>query len=365
MSLSSPRGLQVDVVTSARAPDALERRWHELAVAAENPFVLPEWHRAWVATHPADAPCVLVCRESTGVIAGVVPLVLRGRRLLAAGEQLADWFGPACAPEDEARVAAAAVAAVSRMTRRWDVWQLDRCRSGGTWIDGLVGAAAGSAVKLLAHPGDDVLVSVDLAREGPDLRIAKKRRELARSARRLREAHDVAVRSSTTPTHIERDLDALLRLRAARWDASFDTAAQAFVREFSALLARRHLLRLWAIDVDGATAGVVLGWRVGARAFSYSQAFDHAYARYGIGMALLAHTVRASAEEGCATFDMLRGDERFKADFHTSREAVVSYRAVRRRSFARLQADAVAGARAAYLHMPSQRRGRLRRTLGM
>jgi len=52
---------------------------------------------------------VLVCRESTGVIVGVVPLVLRGRRLLAAGEQLADWFGPACAPEDEARVAAAAV----------------------------------------------------------------------------------------------------------------------------------------------------------------------------------------------------------------------------------------------------------------
>jgi len=97
----------------------------------------------------------------------------------------------------------------------------------------------------------------------------------------------------------------------------------------------------------------------------YSQAFDRAHERHGIGMALLAHTVRASAEVGCATFDMLRGDERFKADFRVSREAVVSYRAVRRRSFARLLADAVAGARAAYLHMAPQRRERLRRTLGM
>jgi len=177
---------------------ALARRWHKLAIAAENPFVLPEWHAAWVATHPADAPFVLVCREPTGAIAGVVPLVARGRRLLAVGDQFADWFGPACAPADEARVAAAAVAALSR-TRRWDVWQLDRCRTSGAWIDGLAVAAVGSAVKLLAHPGDDVLVSVDLARGGPDLRTAKKVRELARSARRLREAHDVVLRAPASP----------------------------------------------------------------------------------------------------------------------------------------------------------------------
>ena len=82
-------------------------------------------------------------------------------------------------------------------------------------------------------------------------------------------------------------------------------------------------------------------------------------------MALLAHTVRASAEEGCSTFDMLRGDERFKADFHIVRVAVMSDRAVRPRSFARLQADAVAGARAVHRHMLPQRRQRLCRALGI
>jgi CelD/BcsL family acetyltransferase involved in cellulose biosynthesis len=364
LSPPSPRDpLRVTVLTAEHAPAELASRWHERAVAAENPFVLPAWHSAWVAAHPTDAPFVLVCHERGGAVAGVVPLVLRGRRLLAAGERFADWFGPACTPADEGRVAAAVIDALARTAQRWDVWQLYRCRRGGAWIDGLVHAAAGSAVKLLPHRGDDVLVSVDLERDGPHLTTAKKRRELGRLSRRLCEHHDVATRRSTTPAQIERDLDALLRLRTARWGAGFDAGAEAFLRAFAVGLARDDLLRLWAVDVDGAPAGVLLGWRLGTRAFAYSQAFDREHERFGIGMALLAHAVRASADEGCARFDMLRGDESFKASFHLSSEAVTSYRAVRRRSLARLEAEAVAGARSAYRRLSPQRRERLRRAL--
>lgn len=355
-------GLHVVLHGARRVPDELEQRWRELATTAENPFALPEWHAAWLAADPDDDPFVLVCREAQGELVGVVPLVARGRRLLAAGGQLADWFGPACAPADEARVADAVVAALPRAPRRWNVWELDRCRRGG-WIDGLAKAAAHSAVKLLAQRSDDVLVAVDLERDGPGLATAKKRRELARRARRLREAHDVTVRAGSTPAQIERDLDALLRLRAARWGTSFDPAAEAFLYELAASLQRRGLLRMWAIDIDGAPAAVSLNWRLGGRAFCYSQAFDRAYERFGIGMELLAHTVRASADEGCTVLDMLRGDEPFKADFHTSTEALVSYRAVRRRSRARLEAQALSVARAAYLRLPQQLRERLRRVL--
>lgn len=363
MSRPSPvAGLRVDVMTDGGVPDAIEQRWRELALAAENPFVLPEWHSAWVAAHPADAPFVLVCRERSGEVAGVVPLVLRRRRLLAAGEQLADWWGPACARADEARVAAATVHALARTAQRWDVWQLDRCRSGGAWIDGLVGAAAGSAVKLLPHGDDEVLVSVDLERDGPDLTTAKKRRELERLSRRLREAHDVAFRRSAAPAEIECDLDALMRLRARRW-GGLGASEELFLRALAASLAQRDLLRLWVIDIDGRPAGVLLGWRLGTRTFAYSAAFDLAYERFGIGMALLAYAVRSSAEEGCACCDFLRGDERYKTSFHVGRDAVTSYRAVRRRSLARLDVEARVGARSAYRRLSPQRRERLRRAL--
>jgi CelD/BcsL family acetyltransferase involved in cellulose biosynthesis len=360
---STSGGLRADVVTAPRPGAALTRRWRELAAVAENPFALPEWHAAWVAAHPADTPFVLVCNERSGDVAGVVALVLRRRRLLAPGEQLADWFGPACAPADEARVAAAVVDALARTARHWDVWQLDRCHD-GAWIDGLARACARSSVKLVAHHRSDVLVSVDLVRDGPDLTTAKKRRELDRLSRRLREAHDVTLRRAMTPIEVQRDLDALLRLRAARWGAGFDVTARAFLRTLAGSLAHENL-RLWAIDVDGEPAGVLLGWRVGGRAFAYSQAFDRTYERFGIGIALLAHAVRASADEGCARFDMLRGEEHFKGSFHIAPEPVMSYHAVRRRSLARLEAEALAGARSAFRRLSPQRRARLRRALRM
>jgi CelD/BcsL family acetyltransferase involved in cellulose biosynthesis len=352
-------GLRVEVVTAERPPDGLARRWHELAVLAENPFVLPEWHAAWVQANPAETPFVLVCHEAGGAVAGVVPLVLRGRRLLGPGEQLADWCGPACAPGDEPRVAAAVIDALARSKQRWDVWQLDRCRTGSAWIDALTRAARGSAVKLLPNRGEDVLVAVDLLRDGPDLTSGKKRRELERLGRRLREGHDVTLRRSTAPKQIERDLDVLMRWRAERWGGGFDAGQEAFVRTLAAALARLELLRLWVLDVDGAAAGVLLGWRLGARAFAYSQAFDPVHERLGVGMALLAHGVRDSAEEGCAYFDMLRGDEHFKGSFHISPDPVASYSAVRRRSLARLQAEALVGARAAYRRLAPERRERL------
>jgi CelD/BcsL family acetyltransferase involved in cellulose biosynthesis len=335
------------------------QRWRELAILAENPFVLPEWHAAWAQANPAESPFVLVCRDEAGDVAGVVPLMLRGRTLLAPGEQLADWCGPACAPGDEPRVAAAVIDALARRQPRWDVWQLDRCRTGGAWLHALDSAARGSAVKLLPNRGEDVLVAVDLVRDGPDLTSGKKRRELERLGRRLREGHDVQLRRSTAPEQIERDLDVLMRLRADRWGGGFDPTEEAFVRTLAAALAHLDALRLWVLDVDGAAAGVLLGWRLGSRAFAYSQAFDGAYERLGVGMALLAHGVRDSAEEGCAHFDMLRGDEHFKGSFHISPDPVSSYSAVRRRSLARVQAEALVAARAVYRRLTPERRARL------
>jgi CelD/BcsL family acetyltransferase involved in cellulose biosynthesis len=361
---SSPgAGLRAEVVTARRAPEELVARWHELAVAAENPFALPAWQADWLATHPGDAPFVIVCREPSGEVAGVVPLVLRGRRLLAAGGQLVDWFGPACAPEDEARVAAAAVEALARNAQRWDVWELDRCKTDAGWLAGLQRATAGSAVKLLPHEGDDVLVAVDLERDGPDLTTSKKRRELARLSRRLAEAHEVVQHRTATDEQMEHKLAALLSLREERWGKSFDAGEEAFVRAFTASLARLDLLRFWATDVDGEPAGVLLGWRLGTRAFAYSCAFDRAHERFGVGIGLLAFCLRDAADEGCTQFDMLRGNEHFKGSFHIEPTPVCSFRAVRRRSLARLEAEARVGARSAYRRLSPEQREKLRRLL--
>lgn len=331
--------------------------WRALAVAAENPFALPEWHAAWCTAIPGDRPRILVCRRVDASIAGVVPLVVRGdgrrRALLAAGDALADLFPAACAPADAADVARAVADALP--ITRGELWRLERVPAGSPWLAALAGR---TAVRWREEPP---LVVADLTGE---LMTGKQRRELDRMRRRLTADHSVAVRVSDGPEEARRDLGELLRLHAARWGTgTFAAAEQAFLLDFAARAAERGWLRLHVLDVDGRPAAVLFGWRLGSCAFAYSQAFDTAYARYAVGVSLLATAVERAAAEGCTRYDMLRGDERHKQRFQITSQPLESQLVARRGSPAALEARGRSGARAAWARLPARARtlvGRLR-----
>ena len=138
---------------------------------------------------------------------------------------------------------------------------------------------------------------------------------------------------------------------------------RAFHTEFAARAAERGWLRLHTLEVDGRPAAVLYGWRLGTRAFAYSQAFDPAYARYAIGVSLLATAVERAAAEGCTRFDMLRGDEPHKQRFRVSAHALESRLVARRGSPAAAEALARSAGRRAWARLPARGRalvGRLR-----
>ena len=51
----------------------------------------------------------------------------------------------------------------------------------------------------------------------------------------------------------------------------------------------------------------------------YQTGLDPAFARYGVGMALVGLTVKHAIEEGAREYDLLHGAERYK--FHWARQA--------------------------------------------
>jgi len=350
----------LDVTSFERTPPAdVVDAWRSLAVAAENPFALPEWHAAWCAAHPQDRPRIVVCSRG-GEIAGVVPLVVRGARrrvVLAPGGDLADVFAPACAPADARAVAEVVLRELPRS--RGELWQLERALATGPWP----GALAASRRTSLRWRQEPPLVVADL-RDPDDLMDGRQRRDLARLRRRLAADHEVTVRTSEGAEEARQDLGELLRLHAARWGAgTFAPSAQAFQLDFAARAAERGWLRLHTLEADGRPAAVLYGWRLGRRAFAYSQAFDPAYARYAVGVSLLATAVERAAAEGCTRYDMLRGDERHKQRFRISAEPLESYLVARRGSPAALEALARSGARHAWARLPARGRaviGRLR-----
>jgi CelD/BcsL family acetyltransferase involved in cellulose biosynthesis len=344
----------LEITTLERPPAELIEPWRALAVAAENPFALPEWLDAWCAAHPRDRPRILVCRRGDGSLAGVVPLVVQGARrrrvVLAPGGDLADVFAPACAPADAPAVAEAVARELPR--DGWELWRLERCLEGSPW-PAAAAAAGRTCVRWRTEPP---LVVADLS-DPDDLMDGRQRREVARMRRRLEADHSVAVRTSEGSEEARRDLTTLLELHAARWgEGTFAPSVRAFHTDFAARAAAQGWLRLHTLEVDGRPAAVLYGWRLGTRAFAYSQAFDPAYARYAVGVSLLAAAVERAAAEGCTHFDMLRGDERHKQRFRISAQPLESRLVARRGSPAAAEALARAGARRAWARLPARGR---------
>jgi CelD/BcsL family acetyltransferase involved in cellulose biosynthesis len=352
----------LEIATFERLPAAeVVEAWRALAVAAENPFALPEWLDAWCAAHPQDRPRILVCRRGDGAVAGVVPLVVRGARrrrvVLTPGGDLADFFAPACMPADARAVADAVAGALPRGA--WELWQLERS-PGGSPVPAAAAAAGRTCVRWRTEPP---LVVADLA-DPAGLMDGRQRRELARMRRKLEADHTVTVRASEGPEEARRDLGALLELHADRWGSgTFAPSVRGFHTDFAARAAERGWLRLHTLEVDGRPAAVLYGWRLGTRTFAYSQAFDAAYARYAVGVSLLATAVERAAAEGCTHFDMLRGDERHKQRFRVSAHPLESRLVARRGSPAAAEALARSAGRRAWARLPARGRalvGRLR-----
>ena len=290
----------------------------------------------------------------------MLPLVVRTRRrrrvALAPGDGAADFCAPACAPADSAAVAHAVLRELAHAPRGWELWQLERCVAGSAWSGGIARAATSTGFAVLPWRTEPPLVVADL-RDPEDLVDRKQRRDIARLRRRLERDHAVVVRTSEGPEEARRDLGELLRLHAARWGpGTFPGPVRAFHADFAARAAEHGWLRLYTLEVDGRPAAVLYGWRLNTRAFAYSQAFDPAYARYAVGISLLVSAVEQAAAEGCARFDMLRGDEQHKQRFRISSHPLESSLVARRRSPASLEAGARSRARRVWARLPARGR---------
>lgn len=320
----------VEIVAEAGRLRELSEGWRELAVERGNAFLTPEWYLAWLEVYGADAAPALAVRHGPGgALAGILPLAASGRRPLRrlgfAGSRLGDLFSPLDRDSDREL----ATAALARLRDRGErgALVLERVEAGAEWIDGL--AAAGEAVTELRHLRG-VLPEVELGGATWDEYLAGRSRnlrsQLGRRQRKLEREHRVAFRQ-TDGARLAADMDAFFALHRGRWEArggsgAIDDRSAAFHRKFSRAALERGWLRLWVLEVDERPAAVWYGWHVGDRYSYYLAGFDEAYARYSIGMLLLAHTIRHAIEEGAAVYELLLGTEEFKLRFATGERQV-------------------------------------------
>jgi CelD/BcsL family acetyltransferase involved in cellulose biosynthesis len=169
-------------------------------------------------------------------------------------------------------------------------------------------------------------------------------------------------RLADDPERLREDMETLLSLHQARWQA--DSAAlagrsAAFHHEFAALALQRRWLRLWLAEVEGRAVAAWYGFRFAGAEWYYQAGRDPAWDRSSVGLVLLAHTLREAINDGLREYKLLRGGEAFKYRFASGDAPVVTL-AVARGPRGRAAAAAAATA----LSLPGRARRAVIRAIG-
>jgi CelD/BcsL family acetyltransferase involved in cellulose biosynthesis len=310
--------------------------WRRLAEGRENPFLTPEWFRTSLEAYPDERPHPIVWRRD-GEVRGVLPLVAVSRgplRLLRfAGARRADWMGPACAPADERAMAEAVALLLARERSAWSAIRLDRVDAGCSWPAALGQVPAGG-LSVAPRLREDVLPYIEFDERGYEGYLADRSRnfrsQLGRRRRKLEREHDLRFRVTESVADLDADLDTFFALHDERWasrggTSSQDSAARRHLRLFAAAALERGWLRLWFAEADDAPAAAWYGWRIGGR-YCYALAgLKQAFEASALGTVLLSHTIEQAAAEGAAVYDLMWGDEGYKARFETGRRQAGSW----------------------------------------
>lgn len=325
---------QAEIVGAPGPGDAdLIGAWRRLAELRENPFLTPEWFRAWTEVNPEEEPFAIAWRAG-GEVRGVLPLVRVGGGPLPllrfAGARRGDWFTPACALEDEAEMGRACADLLGGLGGGWRL-RLDRIDRACAWPEALW---AGGGPGPTHARRTDVLPYIAFGADGYEGYLAARSRnfrsQLGRRRRKLEREHGLAFRLTTAPDRLEADLDTFFALHDERWSdrggsSSEGERVRRFQRRFAAAALERGWLRLWLAEADGAPRAAWYGWRIGGR-YCYSlSGLSKEYEEFALGTVLLAHTIEQAAAEGAGTYDLMWGDEGYKQRFETGRRETASW----------------------------------------
>jgi CelD/BcsL family acetyltransferase involved in cellulose biosynthesis len=328
--------------------EAVREDWTALALESGSVFSTWEWARTWLRHLGRGTVDVCVFGEGAQVVA-ILPLSRRrlpvGTLIRFIGHGPADELGPVARPE---RLTAAYRSLRELLDAEGSaIFVGDRLRR-GPWLAPVGGR------RISATP------SPVLTLHGRDWtgylssRTANFRQQLGRKERRVADAGG-AFRLSDGD-RLSRDLDVLFALHRERWGGTPTAFArlETFHRDFAEVAMRRGWLRLWFLEIRGEPAAAWLGFRYGSSEAYYQAGRARRFDALSPGLVLMAHTIRAAAEDGLGEYRFLRGDEAFKGRFTDEEVVVDTVAAARGASASAALALAVLGRRALRGIMPGR-----------
>lgn len=302
-------------------PETLESmavHWQRRSVALPwaCPFVLPPWLTAWWPHFAEGHGLYLFSVHDEGQIAGIAPLMRKGRQARLIGDaEVCDHLDFVAAPQ----------------------------RAGVFYrrvLDTLVGDGIRRLVLEPVREDSSVMVHLLPMAERWGFRVhcdrqahlfamplpasweaylqglrGKERHEIRRKLRRLDEAGRVRLRcvrqAPAVPAAMETFFDLFKSNLAAKAEFMNDPMT-AFFRSLTANLAAAELLKLYFLDLDGRPIAGTLCVDYQSTVYLYNNGYDAAFGSLSAGLMSKVLTIRASIRDGRRAYDFLKGSEAYK-----------------------------------------------------
>jgi CelD/BcsL family acetyltransferase involved in cellulose biosynthesis len=322
--------VSVQRVDTAEGMLALRDAWHKLTTTTENPNVFNTFAWCWgwwthVAPHHrggAQRLQILVVRHGNEVT-GIAPLMLRSltsggvsfRKLeFLGGSDISDYQAPLFA-RDAALHAQAIARYLAATTDQWDVLELHN-------LSAHVCEPLRNALAAVCHmhvaPGESCpFVAIQGSSETATPQMSSKRRHNLRNQRmRL-------LRAGFTDRIIERpDLEAGLLDRIVELESRKLVNGKAgqtvcgrwpeFFRYIFQELGAQDRIKIAVLEKGAQLIAYNLHFRCGHSLWTYSPAYDPAFAKLSPGATLLAMILDYACQHGYREYDFLRGMEPYK-----------------------------------------------------
>lgn len=288
-----------------------------------TPFQTPEWLLSWWQ-HFGSGKLQVLAFRSGQQLAGVVPCFghqWEGKRQLTLiGTGISDYLEPAIAPEHASGV----IEALVDWLRNTPDWQI--CN----WQD-LNGDTPLQALASIPQPDSSIQPDTACSEIPLTGRFEQwweqRPHGLRRNVRRYFEKAlgidrpEFCVTTSPEPEAVE----ALLNLHTARWRnrgepgmIAANHSAQ-FLREVFARFSDADQLRLFSLHFQSRIVSAICAFAFRNTLYAYLSGFDPEYENLGFGRTLLFHSIRYAFENGCASWNFLRGDEAYKLGWGAQR----------------------------------------------
>lgn len=302
--------------------------WRGLA----GPMRSPEWLLSWWEVYATadDVLCILLLHDPEGALVGLAPLYLRkvGQhatfRILGAGDSVshhADWI---CADGWETRVGIEVGRFLLECQHGWKRLLFESIDADAEALHATLDFLGGNGCPRHDRPINscwkiELPPTWDAYTQSLSKSLRKRCRKLQRQ---FFDSGRIQIRQVASAGCLQKGMDILLNLHAARWGTTKaplgvfnDRKFREFHEKVSGRLLTSGNLRLAWLECSGVPIAIEYQFVDSEAVYAYQAGIDLSMNEYSPGKLSMMAAIQYAILKGCRFFDLLGGDEPYKANW--------------------------------------------------